>query len=838
MARLAPTSRLAHSYVPVAPLTAAAHALPFAPPIPSYRAPLTPYLPLSSASALSAMSYTGQKNVEGQPHGEGKRSFPSGHVYEGQFVNGLQHGRGTFRFPDGQLFEGEWKAGKRHGHGRLTMSDGQVVEGQWVDDEFKGSTKKPTPHEEPLPVAPSLHLRTRHAPPVDEEDLPPPPLPSASLAHSGRTEPDYKDFDRLKESHALIWQLNVELQAENVRLVKENRRLRRQVKEISSYPPHVESRAAHDQSFATEQGVTSNHELYARREHPQDTEWGEPRRHKPHASRELPADSRRGTSRYHDSYASHEDSSDAEKASRRRARNEKASARLRHRVELERAGFPIEEVAAAESHSLQPYSSKEERHHRAHKSPSKHLASNRDAFHFKKPEPVGDFVGGAENDDWDTHKKKLTRSRSKESSAENRELEPPWSRRRRVVTEMCDTLIVEIEDELWKADWTPVKLLGAHGEVEGFAKRVLNMQLNPLRSQDPGVFIDDLSLSDSLREAMSAKQAVSCWPEGLNRILTVTESDLQSLLAARELRLNDRMLGGGGGGAMALIMRASTALYVCDLSRNNIGDPGAWALAEALRSNSVLGALYLPENNIGVRGGVAIAEAVGGSRTLRVLDLGRNHLEAAGATAIAKVVQKNRSLTELSLFGNSIGIIGGRAIADAVRVNSTLRSLDLRDNGLDKYTETSLLQVGGGVVILEGDAMRGALSNSMLGSESSHGTLPARYPSTAQPHQGPYLPFQQNAPGWNCGPDTRVSYPQHPANNFYGDPYQHSPGKHGHYQPVSFLSWAKSEKPDAGPSQSRSVNETTAPNADSFLSWASKEPQVQPQNLPQPLKLV
>lgn len=180
-------------------------------------------------------------------------------------------------------------------------------------------------------------------------------------------------------------------------------------------------------------------------------------------------------------------------------------------MELERAGFPIEEVAAAESHSLQPYSSKEERHHRAHKSPSKHLASNRDAFHFKKPEPVGDFVGGAENDDWDTHKKKLTRSRSKESSAENRELEPPWSRRRRVVTEMCDTLIVEIEDELWKADWTPVKLLGAHGEVEGFAKRVLNMQLNPLRSQDPGVFIDDLCAAPA-HAASHSMLISSLWP--------------------------------------------------------------------------------------------------------------------------------------------------------------------------------------------------------------------------------------------------------------------------------------------------------------------------------------
>ena len=66
------------------------------------------------------------------------------------------------------------------------------------------------------------------------------------------------------------------------------------------------------------------------------------------------------------------------------------------------------------------------------------------------------------------------------------------------------------------------QLLGAHGDVEGFAKRVLNTQLEPLRTQEPGVFVDDSSLSDSIREAMGAKQSVSCWPEGLGRIFEVT----------------------------------------------------------------------------------------------------------------------------------------------------------------------------------------------------------------------------------------------------------------------------------------------------------------------------
>eukprot|EP00966_Prymnesium_polylepis_P300237 6938305-Prymnesium_polylepis.1 len=77
------------------------------------------------------MSYEGERNVLNQPHGHGSFTYPSGHVYTGQWVDGLQHGRGQFTYPDGQRFEGTWRNGSRHGPGRMQTSDGRTVMGEW-----------------------------------------------------------------------------------------------------------------------------------------------------------------------------------------------------------------------------------------------------------------------------------------------------------------------------------------------------------------------------------------------------------------------------------------------------------------------------------------------------------------------------------------------------------------------------------------------------------------------------------------------------------------------------------------------------------------------------------
>lgn len=84
----------------------------------------------------------------------------------------------------------------------------------------------------------------------------------------------------------------------------------------------------------------------------------------------------------------------------------------------------------------------------------------------------------------------------------------------------------------------------------------------------------------------------------------LTDADLKGLLASRELRLCDQSLGPGGGGAAALLVRASTSLYVCDLSRNGIGDagaPGAHSCSSSVLLLTAISPLALPPHSHSLR---------------------------------------------------------------------------------------------------------------------------------------------------------------------------------------------------------------------------------------------
>ena len=98
----------------------------------------------SSATNGASMSaaYEGTTNERGEPHGEGKRIFASGHVYEGRWQNGRCDGFGKFTYPDGQIFEGEWRDGRRNGQGKLSMPGGEVISGCWVDDSLSGPVRR------------------------------------------------------------------------------------------------------------------------------------------------------------------------------------------------------------------------------------------------------------------------------------------------------------------------------------------------------------------------------------------------------------------------------------------------------------------------------------------------------------------------------------------------------------------------------------------------------------------------------------------------------------------------------------------------------------------------
>ena len=173
----------------------------------------------SRSGTPGAGAYEGTTNERGEPDGQGKRVFASGHVYEGRWKDGRCDGFGVFTYPDGQVFEGEWRDGRRNGQGKLSMPNGETIAGTWVDDNLTGPVRRwmKASEQPPAPIiSGSVDKRMVY-------DAPPGQAPA---------EEGGGDVAWLRESHDVIWQLNVELQMENERLVAENRRLRLKLRQM------------------------------------------------------------------------------------------------------------------------------------------------------------------------------------------------------------------------------------------------------------------------------------------------------------------------------------------------------------------------------------------------------------------------------------------------------------------------------------------------------------------------------------------------------------------------------------------------------------------------------
>lgn len=83
--------------------------------------------------------YVGEYRGEGV--GKGKRVYPNGSVYEGDFTDGVQHGQGKMVYTDGNIYEGEWDRGAAHGRGRLVYPEGGYYEGEFQNNEPQGQGK-------------------------------------------------------------------------------------------------------------------------------------------------------------------------------------------------------------------------------------------------------------------------------------------------------------------------------------------------------------------------------------------------------------------------------------------------------------------------------------------------------------------------------------------------------------------------------------------------------------------------------------------------------------------------------------------------------------------------
>ncbi|XP_050460190.1 radial spoke head 1 homolog [Cataglyphis hispanica] len=82
--------------------------------------------------------YEGERNENGERHGNGKALLPNGDMYVGQYRDGLRDGKGVYVFKNGARYNGEWRHGCKYGQGIFWYPDGTRYEGEWKRDERHG----------------------------------------------------------------------------------------------------------------------------------------------------------------------------------------------------------------------------------------------------------------------------------------------------------------------------------------------------------------------------------------------------------------------------------------------------------------------------------------------------------------------------------------------------------------------------------------------------------------------------------------------------------------------------------------------------------------------------
>jgi len=57
------------------------------------------------------MEYTGERNSDGKPNGQGSMTYALGLTYTGEWKDGQRHGQGIITDADGSSYSGQWKDG-------------------------------------------------------------------------------------------------------------------------------------------------------------------------------------------------------------------------------------------------------------------------------------------------------------------------------------------------------------------------------------------------------------------------------------------------------------------------------------------------------------------------------------------------------------------------------------------------------------------------------------------------------------------------------------------------------------------------------------------------------
>ena len=100
------------------------------------------FIPITASGTIETINYDSGRYVgetrNGEPHGQGVYTSPTGGGYEGAFRNGKFHGYGIMTWANGDRYEGEFRGNLHHGHGVFTWPSGNRYEGDFRDNRRHG----------------------------------------------------------------------------------------------------------------------------------------------------------------------------------------------------------------------------------------------------------------------------------------------------------------------------------------------------------------------------------------------------------------------------------------------------------------------------------------------------------------------------------------------------------------------------------------------------------------------------------------------------------------------------------------------------------------------------
>jgi hypothetical protein len=107
-------------------------------------------------------TYVGEYR-QGNRHGQGTFTFANGGTYVGEYRQGKKHGKGTFTYANGDTYVSEYRQGNRHGKGTFTEKNGSAHEREYVDGELVKGTKRPSAADNGGDEAKSKRARPPHS---------------------------------------------------------------------------------------------------------------------------------------------------------------------------------------------------------------------------------------------------------------------------------------------------------------------------------------------------------------------------------------------------------------------------------------------------------------------------------------------------------------------------------------------------------------------------------------------------------------------------------------------------------------------------------------------------